>query len=282
MAHHNRKFSDETEKIIANKYADGESVANLTKEFDCSRNTVYRALKRNNIETRSNKINSRKYEYDRNYFSNIDSPDKAYWLGFIYADGYLSKSKYRIGFGVSLAVEDKQHLEKLKESMSATYEVKEYSNYDSGYSNNGYCRLEIYGEDIYNQLLSHGVLPKKTDILEAPNIEEELIPHFIRGYIDGDGSIYSSLRNENTNYHEYAVKVTGTPDILDYIKEYIESNEVATINKYYQRKEGNNAYNLQLFGNNQVLNFLSLIYKDAKLYLDRKYEKYQELVEYKN
>lgn len=283
MPHYNQKLTIKQEKNIVDRYLKGEAGYKISKDYPVSSGTIYNIIERHNVERRSNKINSRKYEYDRSFFKKIDTPKKAYWLGFIYADGYIAGKPENRRFGIALAKKDESQLIKFKNDISATYKIHEYEPLEDAYSDNNYCRIEICGKEIYNILKSHGVFPKKTDILKAPKIKDCFKSHFIRGYFDGDGSIYSCLRNEKTNYHEYVVKIVGTIDILDYIKDFIEKNNIAKINKYYQRKKGNNAYSIELSGNIQVKNFLDLIYKNSKTFLDRKYKKYKELSKrYKN
>ena len=101
------KISQELENNIIKDYQDGLSMDNVASKYSINRKTVAAALKRNNIQARSNKINSRKYIHDFNYFETIDTEEKAYWLGFIYADGYISIRKgkdftdYKLGIAIS-------------------------------------------------------------------------------------------------------------------------------------------------------------------------------------
>ena len=101
--HKNRIFSDDYELLICGYYKENNiSVEETGKKFNCSRSTVLRALSRNNIKPRNKWVNSRKYNFDENYFSNIDSKDKAYFLGLIVADGSVRNRK----LDISLQEED--------------------------------------------------------------------------------------------------------------------------------------------------------------------------------
>lgn len=71
-------------------YNSGLSTVKIGKMFGKHYSTVRNILINNGVKLRSNKINSRKYTINENYFKNIDTEEKAYWLGFIYADGYIS------------------------------------------------------------------------------------------------------------------------------------------------------------------------------------------------
>lgn len=79
--------------------------------------TLQRHLQQRGL-SRSNKQNSRKYQVDHGYFNTIDSEEKAYWLGFLYADGYVSKRAKQKLVGCALQKSDSPHLDKLKQSLS--------------------------------------------------------------------------------------------------------------------------------------------------------------------
>src|ERR1022692_4624832 len=90
-------------------------------------------LQKRNL-SRSNKQNSRKYQVNHNYFHTIDSEEKAYWLGFFYADGYVSRKTsptIQKLIGCSLQESDCNHIEKLKHSLQATYPIGHYINNNS-------------------------------------------------------------------------------------------------------------------------------------------------------
>ena len=91
----------------------------LSKEYHVGRDTLSNFLKSENITIRKSNITSRKYSCDENYFECIDNEEKAYWLGFIYADGYITSKRAHgsQNFGVSLAIKDKKTFRKIK-SMS--------------------------------------------------------------------------------------------------------------------------------------------------------------------
>ena len=266
-----RKYNDEMELEIVEKYNQGISTVKIAEELNDKASTIASIVKRHLGSLRSNKDNSRKYNYNKDYFKNINTPEKAYWLGFIYADGYVQHKKDGGKmFGMALAVKDILHLEKLKQCIEAEHPVHVYKS-SGGYSNNDYCRLQIFGEDIYNNLVSHGVVPNKTLILKPPTISKKLRPHFIRGYMDGDGCITSSNK-------QYAVKFVGTKEVMDYIVEYIEEKDIAKIKQMYKRRPTDEVLSLELAGNYQVKNFLDELYKHSTIHLERKYERYQALV----
>lgn len=272
-----KSYTSEQISEIKKLYNDGYSTCKIAELYGKTASAIAGVLKRNGCDLRSNKINSRRYYFNENFFENINNEYKAYWLGFMYADGYVHTNSNR--FGLSIAIKDINHLEKFKKCLEANYEIKVY-NQNSGYSNNSiYCKLLFTSEKAKNDLIKNGCFTQKTDIIKAPNISKKLYKDFIRGYLDGDGCITKSL-NKYSKY-DWKIKICGTVELLNFIKEYIEENEVAHINTFYKRQEHQTVSSIDFGGNNQVEKFLNLIYKDAKIYLDRKYNLYIDFCNYK-
>lgn len=106
-------LSNETKELICKMYiCDNKSIKEICEELNVDCMSVKRALKKNGIKLRSLSDALRKYDLDKNYFDNIDTPNKAYILGFLYADGNVRKDKYVMQ--ITLQEEDKHILEKFK------------------------------------------------------------------------------------------------------------------------------------------------------------------------
>lgn len=250
----------------------------IAEKLNLNSGGVYSLLDRYNVEMRSNKINSRKYSYNMDYFKNIDNNRKSYWLGFIYADGYIAGAdENNKKLGIALSIQDKKHLLKFKKDIDAEYNVKEY---ESGQGYKGckkYCRIQIFGEDIYNQLQNKGVLEHKSEYIEPPNIENKYKNSFIRGYFDGNGSIPCWDNKHETNTKNFSFNVTAHLNLIYYIKNFIEEKANIYAGKIYDREKQDNVVNFKIGGNLKVQKALGVIYKNAKVYLERKYRKYQML-----
>lgn len=123
-----------------------------------------------------------------------------------------------------------------------------------------------------NDLLNLGLIPRKSQIIDLPTKEqvpEHLMHHFVRGYLDGDGCIYSFKSNCNVSI--CVSKIMGLT-----MKKLIK--EVLNINSAVRYSPG--IYNLDISGRTQCLKFLDWIYEDATIYLDRKHEKYLAMKNY--
>lgn len=208
------------------------------------------------------------------YIKLIDTPEKAYWLGFIYADGYVRDTAGHRMMGIALSERDRKHLEAFKDDIQATYLIHTYTpaKTSSSYSSSPYCRIQIFGDDICDDLQKHGVATNKTNMLRAPSVEENLVPHFIRGYFDGDGCIAHT-----TTTNTYSIKICGTEEILVFIKAFVEKNKVAKINKFHKRRPHHTVMSIEVGGNFQVKKFLDLLYENSTIHLERKHLRYTTL-----
>lgn len=185
------KFTIEQEKEICNRYIVGESTGSLAKEFVTTSTTIHRILKAYNIscrtlsEARRNYVN---YTINEEAFSEINNPETSYWLGVMYSDGYISKGKYTGYFGISVKEDDVEWLLKFKNFLNYSGSIKHYKVTEGYKIGNPYVRLVIGNNKIVENLKKWGVIEQKTKkIAKIPNIPYK--DDFIRGYIDGDGSL---------------------------------------------------------------------------------------------
>lgn len=271
-----QRTSTEVESNIIKDYVEGHlGSSTIAKKYNMNAGTVCNILARNGIKRRSNRDKSLQYVCEDNYFKVIDTEHKAYWLGFLLADGYVSIHNNSYIVGLSLSVKDRNHILKFKEDIKATYNIKEYIS--NGFSACNYCRIIISSPIMVNDLITHGVVEHKTNIMKPPlNVPNRFIKDCIRGYFDGNGCITYSV------YHirpSFTVKICATEDILLWIKDFAYANNVCFSYKPYKRKAHQSVSQLDIGGNLQAQKFLDLLYQDSTVYLDRKYKLYQSLCE---
>ena len=267
---------EKQEKIVAD-YQNGKSMRQLEKDYGVNRSTISKCLEEKEIKTQKGN-QFRKYYHNIDYFENIDDEHKAYWLGFLFADGYIVDNSSHYGedrFGLSLAEEDKQILELLKKDLQATNPIRTYER--NGIKGQPLSRIELTSQKTVNDLIDKGCVKKKSLILSPPkNIPEELIPHFIRGFFDGDGSITKTknIRYASTGNFCYGVNFTTTKEMADWLQNYFDIGTV--------RKEPRNekTYYFTFGGHRQVLSFFHQLYDNATIYLERKYLRFEELSKY--
>lgn len=130
--------------------------------------------------------------YNENYFDIIDTPQKAYFLGLLYADGCISHTTRTSGsicyiMAIALQEDDKYVLEKFRIEMERPNNLLFIRGNDHRKAK--FC-FTVSGEKIHHDLEKHGCVERKSLILQFPTtVPEELMSHFIRGYFDGDGCI---------------------------------------------------------------------------------------------
>ena len=276
------KYSEELEEKIVKLYEQNISPYQMVKiipELSGKRpSVIYGILKRKGIEshkkcplTDEQRLKRRKYNVNDAYFENIDTEHKAYWLGFIYADGFINTTEDVVG--ISLNKEDEEHLEKFKKDIEFEGNIHHYKG--KGFTNTDYVRIIIRSKIMKQHLIKLGVYENKTNILSFPTINQiprELMIHFIRGYIDGDGCITYGHTQKNGK-RNYSLKIIGTLDIIQSIQ-YILKTNVKLERRYPERNIDN--YSLTIGGNKQLKRILDELYGNATIFLDRKYNRYIE------
>lgn len=248
---------------IIKDYNNGNSLAVLAKKYNTTTGCLSKHLKNQNIKI-VNQQNRTKF--NEHIFDSIDTEEKAYWLGFIFADGYISSinanKKPRYAFELSLQLNDINHLLKFNSFMQHEKNNVKMDSFR--------CRWSINNKHLWETLNSYGCTPRKSLTLEFPKLEifkdKSLIRHFIRGYFDGDGCI-SRYDIEETNP---VISVLGTIDFLSTIQNYILKDNVALV-----KNHDNNNFTFCIIRNStKATLFLYSLYYKSNIYLDRKYQKF--------
>jgi hypothetical protein len=220
----------------------------------------------------------RKYNFNENYFENIDTEEKAYWLGFFFADGCITINKKG---------DNKQYLQYKIQLTSIDVEVIENFSKVIGYSNSKisvykdkYYYLHLTSKKMFDDLSALKCTERKSLTLTFPNIDQIYISHFIRGYFDGDGSI--STRDQNVKFKNHIaiyknanINFCGTLEFLTELKFKLPflSNSNLKIEK--DKRKSTNCYNLRFSGYKRVKLFYDYIYTNS-LFLFRKNEKFKQ------
>lgn len=168
------------EEAIRRGYLDGKSGTLLAREWGFGKSTVKRVLGRANVVRTASEAH-RTHTCDDHYFDVIDSEEKAYWLGFIGADGCVTG---RNTLSVGLQARDREHLERLRVALRATNPV------GSGRSSNGFptATFLVTSPALTAGLLRNGVERRKSKTHGWPHhLDPFLLRHYLRGYSDGDG-----------------------------------------------------------------------------------------------
>lgn len=257
----------EIKKMVEEKVSYDE----ICEKFQISKNSLLNRITNNKWE-REERRNT--YSFDENYFDVIDDEHKAYWLGFLYADGYILSKRNRVdrkneqqSFGFAISVKDNELFEKFKKDLKAENPVHYYRN-NSFPEAKEYGRILLTSQHTVDSLKKLGVMENKTFFLKEPPIDKKWFPAFLRGYSDGDGSVYI-CKNGNFGW-----SILGTKELLLSIQDFLGTR--VQLSQRFPERENNN-YSLDYCGKVQVPKLLDILYKDATIYLTRKYQKYAEM-----
>lgn len=262
---------------IITLYQSGFSMRKVAQQLGICAGTVknvldyYGVKKRAQHQTGHSKgtTKNRKHIFDFNYFKVIDTEEKAYWLGFLYADGCVHD---RGLISIALQERDKDHLLLLKQCLGANTVELSYSPKTKSYS------LSICSVNMANDLINLGCIPNKSLTLEFPTEErlpKYLLHHFMRGYFDGDGCIYSPSDKSKGIF-----SVLGTHNFLNSYEKYLLDGIGRKSPTKRQHKDSWNKNTDQIaYGGRQQINKIShFLYKDATIYLKRKRNKFNLLL----
>ena len=220
-----------------------------------------------------------RYSFNEDYFAEIDTEGKAYWLGYILADGSVMtrKSKSSRHYGLALQSIDLELLEKFKRDIDYTGPIKTRSKGGSFDNSKPGHYLVINRMSLSSQLLKYKV---DSSCIHMPEVEESLVRHLIRGIFDGDGSVYSWVANETqkTKWGTYHYKrfmmeasIIGCEPLLSNIEAYLSACGIKT-----RRKKSRTPWmNYLVVSNKPDLHLLrKLFYEGSSIYLQRKFDKW--------
>lgn len=202
------------------------------------------------------------YNSHNNYFEHIDTKDQAYFLGLLAADGSVINQNKSYSVSISLMDTDVYMLDKFI-AYANLYNIKKYYRVRT-VGKNAYS-IFINSSKMANDLSQYGIIPNKShlDSIFLPNLENELISHFIRGYFDGDGIAKSN------GYLGFC----GSKTIIQQINAFIVNTCNVTNNKICYNKS-NHIYYIQWGKINDVKNVANFLYNNSDdLFLTRKKEK---------
>lgn len=260
-------FTNEQVKEIIILYTiDKLSMKAIGEKYGVSKTVINRILMENNI---SKKQDNHIYQCNYDYFENIDSDEKAYWLGFLAADGCNYRRETNATILLNIHQKDLDHLIKFQASLNSNIPIKNLIQNDGFSNNTPMSRFAINSMKMSKDLEKLGIVPRKSLILKPPIIDEKYYLPFILGYFDGDGSICKLKQ-----YNNYEWSIQGTKEMLNWI------NSVLQLDcKLKQRNPNSNLnnYYISIGGTNKIYNILYKLYNSCNIHLERKYLIYKEL-----
>ena len=254
---HNVKvdYDGEWATHMINDYRSKMSKWDIMSKYNISEQVFYNVLRYHKVERKNNRKISIE---DEMIFNVIDTQEKAYWLGFLYADGYICEDNSTLE--IALKESDKEHIEAFKAFMRTDAKIVKRTSTYKGKVFNSY-RLTVCSKQIVEDLVFHGCYQNKSLTLEFPKtVPSYLIRHFIRGYFDGDGSVCLS-----NGYN--CVSFVGTDNMLCWIQQQLKLSPK-------KLQKCGKAYQFSFKAEKDVTNTYHYFYDDAAIYLLRKKAKF--------
>lgn len=250
------------------------SISKLSDKYGLNRKTIVKYIKNEGIKI-ENSCNAS--SFNEHIFQKIDTEEKAYWLGFLYADGYTTVNRHEVG--LSLAIKDIDHLKKFNKFLSYSKGLNIQESHQFGSKSN----LNSKGEEMYmvktairninlwTDLNNAGCIPNKSLILTFPSqdiLPKQLILHFIRGYFDGDGTLGIYKHSVSNPTLEESLMFVGTKPFLEKVQEYLGKG-------FLMQKTNCNKLTYRLsYSTTKANKAARLMYDNATIYLKRKYNIY--------
>lgn len=249
--------TEEQCKYLFEKYKNGTSLREIGKEVHKDKGTIKKILLKHgyNIEETKRYGRISDYNIDESFFENIDTEEKAYWLGFFLGDGYITKDNKSIE--LALQKQDKEHVEKFKKVLNSSNKIA-FKEKVNAY------KFSCSSEKLCKDLNKHGVFNNKslTFTLNEEILFSKFGRHYLRGLIDANGTIHLDKNNC------YIVALTCNELVAKQFKKYINIFKERNINY----KTGSKAVDIRVYSSSAIL-FIRYLYKNANIYLERKYNK---------
>ena len=274
-------YTPEQERIALDCYVNQKrGIEYSRRQAKCSLNTFNKILKDNGIKKRtyaeaaveSNK--NRALHKNVAYFD-VQSPNMAWILGFLAADGCISEKRNEISLGLSSA--DIEILERIRKEIEIENKVRVYTD-RKGFE---YAELNWTCEQHKKVLSEYSIIPKKTFKLKPPyKLDKRYWIDYIRGYFDGDGSVNFIQSNGKKQYTALRWQVcSATPEILQFIVDYLEELGVKSVNIQKQNRKNSTLYSIQ-YSTTATIQIYNILYNtNSDLFLKRKKDHYTEILE---
>lgn len=255
--------------FLKNTFLKGMSLVKIQKQFKVDRHRLSYLLKKEGITPVRN---NQKFTYNSGVFKSIDTEESAYWLGFLFADGYVSTDpKYRLE--LALAEIDYEHVATFKNFVAPDKPLSKKVSFLQNRPFNSY-KFYAINKELVIDLINHGCTPKKSSTLKFPTtVPDDLLKHFVRGYVDGDGHI--SIHKGKPIFQVSCGSIDFLNSLQNYFEKHVKGYSVVRITK----DKRSNVFSLGKGGRPSVTRILEHLYGSSTVHLARKYNKFREIIQ---
>ena len=257
-------------KAAVEDYISGTLLKDVTVKHQVSSDIVYSYMHRHGIEYKNE--HGRKNFFNQRFFQNIDREDKAYFLGYLYADGWIGgvqKGVYERPCNINLDISSKDRciLEKYLECIesSGSTHIHDYIASERTYKASPMSAVRLTSTKMADDLISHGFKGLKPDRETVPELPSNMIRHFVRGYFDGDGCA-------TTNTIQITGQISFLNNLGDTIDEHLNISH-PPVRSYYENKTVGDLFYNRLEYRQSIFNWF---YNSSSIYLQRKKDRFQD------
>lgn len=258
------KFSIDEINEIKRLYNDKISCKDIGKQFKCSKQTINKLLSKHNVSVRSNSDSHKIYEIDECVFENIDTHEKAYWLGILAGDGCI----YKNSIILHLQEKDLQTIVNFKKFLKCEHQIKKRISTKKDKAYAGYV-ISITNAKIKSDLCKYGIVENKTKTLEFPTIiSDEFMPSYLLGLIDSDGGF--CIKNANNNKRSLTFSFVGITNISETFQRILIDNCRVSKTKLYTLRYTPYLSIMSYSGYKNIYKIVKFIYDKCPVFMDRK------------
>lgn len=277
------KLTEEQKQAIIDEYSSGAITCQaLALKFNVRNGSICGILKRNNINIRNDQSTlQRKYKVNESFFEKINTEEKAYFLGWLYADG----CNYEPSNNIIIVTQegDKEILERLRSIIESERPLRFIKRQEKGSNRKNQYKLIISSKKISRDLSILGCFQNKSLTLKFPEekqVPRHLLRHFIRGYFDGDGTIFFKhrVKKDGQKSFDNIVGFTSTKNFCLRLQLFLKEELNVFANIHDGNSETKITSNLYYSKRKYIIDICNFMYKDTDLFLKRKFDKYQELL----
>jgi len=184
-----KRISEDVRNSICNAYMEKSKLTLVAEEFGVNEKTVRNILRERGIKSTPRELRNKKYDFDLDYFKNIDSKEKAYMLGFVYGDGAVKKDQ----LAIEIATKDEEVLEMFRGFVgSNSPPIKRRVRERKGTTTCS-STLHLCGHKFVEPLIKLGLLGSKSKTIRFPDVYYKF--DFLRGLSDSDGCVRVDKKN---------------------------------------------------------------------------------------
>jgi hypothetical protein len=251
----NRKWSEQDIAELIRMYIDEDiSREQIIDHFDCTWRII--CHKAASLKLRRPHPNTRQVK--RDYFKAINTDEKAYWLGFLAADGAIFCNDRQYSITLDLQPRDLHWLERFRDSIAPGAKITRHGTRS--------CSVSIGSKEMYSDLLALGIGPRKSNTLEWPRLPEAFVMTFLLGYFDGDGSF---TRRKDRDAWQWVL--LGTNPFLCVARDLIQRHAQVTLREPVRAHKGNSPHLFRINASHERAIVIDRILNASGLGMPRKH-----------